>query len=474
MGSPNWAHQTIWTGDCLDILRGMNSASVDLVYLDPPFNSDANYAAPIGSKAAGAAFKDTWSLSDVNVEWINLIESKHPALYRVLLAALNPSDKSYLVYMAARLLEIHRVLKPSGSVYMHCDPKMSHYLKLVMDAIFGRRKFKNEIIWKRTSSHNRAKRWGPVHDVILFYAGPEYTWNRTLQPLDEEYVENHYNHDDDRGRYQVDNLTGPGLRDSDTGMPWRGVDPGNSGRHWELPPDRALPDWFMFPEGYSQLPARKRLTVLDKQGLIYWPKRGTMPRFKRYLLPLSGQPIADVVVDIKPVATKSKERTHYPTQKPTPLLARIISSSSNLGDIVLDPFCGCATACIAAEKLHRHWVGIDISPKAADLVRQRMRDELGMYYEGAHRTDIPTRTDLGKLRRYNSQENRKRLYGEQSGNCAGCKDHFEARHLEVDHIIARLKGGTDATDNLQLLCGNCNRIKGHRGMDYLKAKLQLR
>ena len=170
-----------------------------------------------------------------------------------------------------------------------------------------------------------------------------------------------------------------------------------------------------------------------------------MPRFKRYLLPLSGQPIADVVVDIKPVATKSKERTHYPTQKPTPLLARIISSSSNLGDIVLDPFCGCATACIAAEKLHRHWVGIDISPKAADLVRQRMRDELGMYYEGAHRTDIPTRTDLGKLRRYNSQENRKRLYGEQSGNCAGCKDHFEARHLEVDHIIARLKGGTDAT-----------------------------
>ena len=357
MGSPNWAHQTIWTGDCLDILRGMNSASVDLVYLDPPFNSDANYAAPIGSKAAGAAFKDTWSLSDVNVEWINLIESKHPALYRVLLAALNPSDKSYLVYMAARLLEIHRVLKPSGSVYMHCDPKMSHYLKLVMDAIFGRRKFKNEIIWKRTSSHNRAKRWGPVHDVILFYAGPKYTWNRTLQPLNEEYVENHYNHDDDRGRYQVDNLTGPGLRDGDTGMPWRGVDPGNSGRHWELPPDRALPDWFMFPEGYSQLPARKRLTVLDKQGLIYWPKRGTMPRFKRYLLPLSGQPIADVVVDIKPVATKSEERTHYPTQKPTPLLARIIFySSSNMGDIVREAHSAVARqpASHVDEKQHRH------------------------------------------------------------------------------------------------------------------------
>ena len=137
MGEPNWADQTIWTGDCLDIMRGMNSASVDLVYLDPPFNSKANYAAPIGSKAAGAAFKDTWTLSDVDVEWINLIEAKHPGLYRVLLAAMTASDKSYLAYMAARILELHRVLKPTGSIYLHCDPTMSHYLKLVMDAVFG-------------------------------------------------------------------------------------------------------------------------------------------------------------------------------------------------------------------------------------------------------------------------------------------------------------------------------------------------
>ena len=137
MGEPNWANQTIWTGDNLDIMRGFNSASVNLIYLDPPFNSKANYAAPIGSKAAGAAFKDTWALSDVDAEWINLIEAKHPALYRVLLAAMTASDKSYLVYMAARLLEMHRVLKPTGSIYLHCDPTMSHYLKLVMDAIFG-------------------------------------------------------------------------------------------------------------------------------------------------------------------------------------------------------------------------------------------------------------------------------------------------------------------------------------------------
>ena len=177
---------------------------------------------------------------------------------------------------------------------------------------------------------------------------------------------------------------------------------------------------------------------------------------------------------IQPLMPSDKrERIGYPTQKPLALLDRIIAASSNPGDMVLDPFCGCATACIAAEQLHRQWVGIDISPKAADLVRQRMRDELGMFYDGAHRTDIPSRTDLGKLPRYNSPENRKLLYGEQGGHCAGCADHFEPRHLEVDHIIARKRGGTGHVNNLQLLCGNCNRIKGDRGMDYLRVKLQL-
>ena len=146
----NWKNQTIWTGDNLYIMRGMNSASVDLIYLDPPFNSKADYAAPIGSVAAGAEFKDTWTLSDLDAEWINLIEDKHPAIYRVLLAAMTKSDKSYLVYMAARLLETKRILKPSGSIYLHCDPTMSHYLKLLMDAVFGWKNFRNEIIWGYT------------------------------------------------------------------------------------------------------------------------------------------------------------------------------------------------------------------------------------------------------------------------------------------------------------------------------------
>ena len=400
MSSLNFTHQTIWTGDNLYIMRGMNSDSVDLIYLDPPFNSKVNYAAPIGSKAAGAAFKDTWTLSDVDAEWVNLMKAKHPALHRVLLAAMTNSDKSYLAYMAVRLLEMRRILNPTGSIYLHCDPTMSHYLKIVMDAVFGRNAYRNEISWKRASSHNRAKRWGPVHDTILFYGGG--VWNRVLEPLDPVYVERFYRHSDNRGQFRISDLTGPGLRDGDTGQPWRDIDPSERGRHWELPPDRALPEWFRFPEGYAERLARERLDVLDRQGLIHWPRRGRMPGFKRYLTPASGAPVTDMVLDIPPLSAAAKERTGYPTQKPIALLRRIIEASSNKGGVVLDPFAGCATACIAAEQLGRQWVGIDISEKAADLVESRMRDELGLFYHGAHRTDIPKRTDVGKIGRYNS------------------------------------------------------------------------
>ena len=402
MTEPNWVNQTIWTGDNLEIMRGMNSDSVDLIYLDPPFNSNTNYAAPIGSQAAGAAFQDTWSLSDVDAEWINLMEAKHPALYRVLLVAMTASDKSYLAYMAARILEIRRVLKPTGSVYLHCDPTMSHYLKLVMDAIFGKGNFRNEIIWHYRRWTGKAKRFQRLHDVVFFYVGSsEYTFNR------------------------------------------------------------------LYTSYTAGSKARK------EQGVLHRFKAGEEP----YLVSDGETDERGVsendVWHIPFVAPSAKERVGYPTQKPVALLRRIIAASSNDGDTVLDPFCGCATVCIAAEIAHRQWVGIDIAPKAAELVKLRMEKELGIFYDGAHRTDIPRRTDLGGLPRYNSPVNKRQLYGEQEGNCAGCVVHFEARNLEVDHIIARGKGGTDHIENLQLLCGSCNRIKGDRGMEYLRAKLQL-
>ena len=183
MSKPNWTNQTIWTGDNLPIMRGMNSESVDLIYMDPPFNSKKNYAAPIGSKAAGAEFKDTWSLSDVDVEWINLIEEKQPKLRRVLLAAQSDSDKSYLTYIAARLLEMHRILSSTGSIYLHCDPTMSHYLKAVMDALFGKKRFRNEVIWHYKSFHGNVKRYFPKkHDALLVYnKSGRWTFNRLFR-----------------------------------------------------------------------------------------------------------------------------------------------------------------------------------------------------------------------------------------------------------------------------------------------------
>ena len=394
MANPNFANQTIWTGDNLPIMRGMNSASVDLIYLDPPFNSKANYAAPIGSKAAGAAFKDTWTLSDVDAEWVNLIEAKHPALHRVLLAAMTNSDKSYLAYMAVRLLEMRRILKATGSIYLHCDPTMGAYLKLVMDAVFGRKAFRNEIVWSYQRWTGATKHFQRMHDTVWFYALERAGFN-TLR------------------------------------------------------------------EAYSAKSQHKAARHTARDGN------------QSYTGDTSRQKAMRDVWEISYLNSQAKERTGYPTQKPLALLQRIIEASSNPEDVVLDPFAGCATACIAAEQLGREWTGIDISPKAAELVERRMRDELGLFYDGAHRSDIPKRTDLGKLPRYNCVENRAQLYGQQGGYCAGCATHFEGRHLEVDHIISRGKGGTDHLENLQLLCGSCNRIKGDRGMEYLKLKLQL-
>ncbi len=378
----NWADKTVWTGDNLPIMRGMNSESVDLIYLDPPFNSKQDYAAPIGSVAAGAAFKDTWTLNDLDTEWINLIEGKHPDLWRVVMAAMTDSDKSYLVYMAVRLLEMRRLLKSTGSIYLHCDPTMSHYLKLVMDAVFGRGNFRNEVAWCYSSGGAGSRRYPAKHDVLLVYGG---------------------------GGISVHNV----LR-----IPY--ATPGVKGRPGFHPDGKMVPDWWS---------------------------------------------------DIGIISTTGRERTGYPTQKPLALLDRIIRASSPPGGTVFDPFCGCATTLVAADDLARQWAGIDISPKAAELVVRRIEERQGLFRDITHRQDIPQRTDLGKLPPPASH--RQTLYGIQSGDCAGCSTHFQVRNLEVDHIIARAKGGTDHPDNLQLLCGSCNRIKGDRGMEYLRSKLRL-
>ncbi len=403
-GVANFANQTVWTVDNLDVMRGMNSASVDLIYLDPPFNSKANYAAPIGSRAAGAAFKDTWTLTDLDAAWINLIEAKHPALYRVILAAMTDSDKSYLAYMAVRLIEMQRILKQSGSIYLHCDPTMSHYLKLVMDAVFGKAQFRNEIVWCYTGPGSPGMRQFPrKHDTLFWYSNSAAGWT-----------------------FNADAVRVP---HADGGPHTGGF------------------------EGALDVVSAREYGAMGKIPESWWPQAKG-----------NGFAIA---------ARQAKQYVGYPTQKPLALLDRVILASSNPKDMVLDPFCGCATACIAAEQNHRQWVGIDISPKAADLVQERMGRELLLFYQGANRTDIPQRTDMGDLIPYNAPRNKRHLYGEQGGDCAGCATHFELRNLEVDHIVPRAKGGTDHLSNLQLLCGHCNRVKGDRGMEYLRAKLQI-
>ena len=466
MSIPNFASGTVWTGDNLNILRGMNSECVDLIYLDPPFNSNRTYEAPIGSRAAGAAFKDAWTLDDVDVHEHGELADRNPAAYAVIEAAREAHGKGMMAYsimMAVRLLEMRRILKPTGSIYLHCDPTASHYLKLLMDSIFAGGQFRSEIVWKRTGSHGGASRWGPIHDTILYYAGKDCTWNRCFQPYDQDYLDRYYRHEDARGRYQIVSLTGPGRRPGESGAPWRGVDPTAIGRHWAIPRQSLK---FAFPErdDLDSLSTQERLDMLDQAGLIYWPPRGNVPRQKRYMDENPGAPIQDVVTDIRPLSHTSKEKTDYPTQKPLALLDRIIRASSNPDDLVLDPFCGCATALVAADRLQRRWAGIDLSPLAIKLVNKRIASDRGnMPWGGATALDAPPmRTDLGELPNYRTH--RHRLYGTQEGICAGCEIHFPFPVMEVDHILPRSRGGTDHADNLQLLCSGCNRSKGGRTM----------
>ena len=416
----------------------------------------------MGSQAAGAAFKDAWTLSDLDVAWMGLIADEQPAMYAVIEAAGQAHGRgmqSYICMMAVRLLEMHRVLKETGSVYLHCDPTASHYLKSIMDAIFGADAFRSEIIWKRSSAHSDARQGrrqhGRIHDTILFYTKSDrWTWNPIHTPYDKDYIDQFYRHiEPETGRrYRLDNLTGPG--GAAKGNPQ--YDVMGVTRYWR----------------YSE----ERMAELIAEGRVVQSRPGAVPSYKRYLDEMPGVPLQDVWTDIQPIGSRAKERVGYPTQKPLALLDRIIKASSNEGDLVLDPFCGCATACVAAELLERRWAGIDISPKAVQLVNHRLQEAppLGigpMFHHGyvTVRTDIPRRTDIEAPLPYRKRAHE--LFGKQEGRCNGCQVDFPFRMFEVDHIVPQSRGGTDHLDNLQMLCSHCNRIKGDREQAYLITRL---
>lgn len=328
----------LYHGDNLPILKGMASNTIDLVYLDPPFATGRDFG----------AFDDRWTWGGVERD-VPAIATLHRLLGPCALLA-------YLVMMAVRLVELHRVLKPTGSLYLHCDPTASHYLKIILDTIFNPRNFRNEIVWKRTSARSDSHRWNHIHDTLLFYTkSDDYVWNTQYTPYSHEYVEKFYHFvEPETGRkYASDNLTASGTRNGSSGESWHDIDVRAKGIHWKY--------------------TLEGLEELDKKGRIVWPNKiGGVPRYKRYLDEMPGVAIQSVIADIPPLSAQSAEKLGYPTQKPLALLERIIAASSNPGDVVLDPFCGCGTAVAAAEKLDRRWIGIDSGADAVRCTSERM------------------------------------------------------------------------------------------------------
>ncbi|MEW6223206.1 MAG: DNA methyltransferase [Chloroflexota bacterium] len=352
-------------GDNLDVLaRHVATESVDLVYLDPPFNSNADYNVLFsehGEKSAAqiGAFTDTWKWNTEAAAAYQDVVERGGEVAKAMLAfrtLLGTSDMlAYLSMMAPRLIELRRALKLTGSLYLHCDPTAAHYLKLLLDAVFGPEQFLSEVIWKRTGTHSSAKRWGPVHDTLLMYAKKrgQQTWNRPHVPLGEEHRRRHYSQKDAEGRvYTHGELTAPGIRHGQSGAVWRGFDVTAIGRHWST--------------------TVERLDEMDAEGRIYFPKDNGWPRVIRYEEDSKGRAVGDVWEDIPPINMQARERLGYPTQKPIRLLERLIEASSNPGDLVLDPFCGCGTAIDAAQDLGRRWVGIDITHLSIGLIKHRL------------------------------------------------------------------------------------------------------
>ncbi len=392
----------LFFGDNLHVMReSIADASVDLVYLDPPFNSKRDYnllfKSPEGgeSHAQITAFEDSWHWGEqAEREYGEILQSGHTRMADLISAFrgfLGENDvMAYLVMMANRLLELHRVLKPTGSLYLHCDPTASHYLKLVLDAVFGQENYRNEIIWARTNSRSTSGRWPRLHDVIFFYSkSGNMRFEKTTAIVGEVKLPHTLITGSDGNKYQTYELTAPGAtKEGESGKPWRTFSPAAMGRHWAN--NHATMDSW------------------DELGQIHWPKGGGFPRrlaAEPFVVADRAVTVGDVWTDIDRLNQTAKERLGYPTQKPLALLERILNASSNPGDVVLDPFCGCGTAVHAAQKLGRNWIGIDITHLAISLIEKRLKDAFpGLQFE-VHGTpkDLEGAQDLAERDKYQFQ-----------------------------------------------------------------------
>ena len=385
----------LYFGDNLEILREMEDERVDLICTDPPFNSGRDYNVFLGdSLAQDKAFTDTWKWDRSAEETRENIErrARDNDTYKVLDDCLKAYDlmlqypvsgdkgamRAYLAFMGPRLAEMHRILTKKGNIYLHCDPTACHYLKCVMDTIFGTKNFRNQIAWQRTKSHKDGNQYGRIHDTILFYSkSRQSVWNPVYTALKPEYVKGSYSYNDEIGIYRLQELTGQGIRHGESGQPWRGVNPSNrpSPRHWAVPGRKSWPEQIQPPDNFESLSVHEKLDVLDTKGLIHWPSRGKIPRFKKYLSTSKGSKVKDLIADI---SLTYEEDLDYPTQKPIELYERFIKASSNEDSLILDPFCGCGTTIDAAHTLKRRWIGIDLTILALDPMRQRLEDRHGL------------------------------------------------------------------------------------------------
>jgi len=477
----------LYFGDNLEWLRDRREfpdASVDLVYLDPPFNSNADYNVlfrePSGavSQAQFHAFTDTWSWADAadtyhafidncpNVAVMTMMEAFHSFLK-------NSPMMAYLAMMAPRLVELHRVLKPTGSLYLHCDPTASHYLRILLDEIFDAERFQNEIVWKRTTAHNDPKRFGRIGDRLLFYSkAPGKTFNRITGQYSEEQL-SRYKYEDEGGRFRAENLTAPHFSERRT-VEWRGTHPG-ANRQWRF--------------------SIEELERLYAAGRILLQRNGT-PRkdgLKEYLEDAEGPPLQDIWTDIG-LGPTAGERLGYQTQKPLALLERIISASSNPGDVVLDPFCGCGTTIHAAQKLNRQWIGIDITYLAINLIKRRLKDAFGEeieFEEKGQPTDFESAKRLAELDKFQFQHWALSLIGarplkEGDGKGAdrgvdGLLYYYETERKDIpgrvkeeplprsepvhrEKIIVQVKGGGVSRGDVATLLGDLENQKAAGGV----------
>lgn len=451
----------LYYGDCLDVLRdSIPDESVDLIYLDPPFNSKQSYNVlyntPDGHKSDAQieAFEDTWHWGEqAELEFHSILKQDNTQVTEVLIAFrefLHENDIiAYITMMTNRLIEIRRVLKESGSVYLHCDPTASHYLKIIMDALFGHKNFQSEIIWKRAGSHNLSKGWDSTHDIILFYCKNTdlFIWNQLYEPYSDEYLKRFRRKDPDGRRWQDVALTGGGAADSDapSKQSWRGFKP-PPGRNWSAP--RLITDHLGLPRDMNVL---EKLEAMNEAGCVYWPSNNGLPRYKQYLDLLPGVPVGDVWTDISPINSQARERLGYPTQKPVALLDRIIKSSTKVGDVVLDPFCGCGTAVHSAQRLGRKWIGIDITHLAISHIEKRLRDAFPNIIFDVYGTpkSMNGAIDLAERDKYQFQwwacslVNAQPYQGKKKGADTGIDGviYFQDEKGKAKKIIVSIKGG---------------------------------